>query len=209
MTVVRNTMVATFMALLWEELLTSSNAELAAIAGQALKEARYHQQHAADWMVRLGDGTVESHRRAQAAVDALWRYAPELFSGDAVDLQAEQTGLGPSWGSLQNTGRRRWSQCCMLQLWKRPRPRPSSAPASAACTASTWATSWPRCSICSAPTRAESGDGCRGLLEHIGRVQRAWAVLAQIPDPEVPVVTLCDLGMVRACRKAVMCWKLR
>lgn len=101
LTVVRNTMVATFMALLWEELLTSSNAELAAIAGQALKEARYHQQHAADWMVRLGDGTVESHRRAQAAVDALWRYAPELFSGDAVDLQAEQTGLGPSWGSLQ------------------------------------------------------------------------------------------------------------
>lgn len=100
-TVVRNTMAATLLALLWEELLQSSNAELAAIAGQALKEARYHQEHAADWLVRLGDGTQESHQRAQAAVNALWLYTPELFSGDAVDLHAEETGLGPSWGSMQ------------------------------------------------------------------------------------------------------------
>ncbi|MDR2296968.1 MAG: phenylacetate-CoA oxygenase subunit PaaC [Comamonas sp.] len=100
-TVLRNTMASTLLALLWEQLLQSSNAELAAIAGQALKEARYHQQHAADWVVRLGDGTQESRQRAQDAVDALWRYATELFSGDAVDRHAEQTGLGPSWGSLQ------------------------------------------------------------------------------------------------------------
>ena len=100
-TVLRNTMASTLLVLLWGELLKSSNAELAAIAGQALKEARYHQEHAADWVVRLGDGTAESHQRAQAAVDALWRYTPELFSGDAVDLHAEQTGLGPAWGSLQ------------------------------------------------------------------------------------------------------------
>ncbi|RGE43272.1 phenylacetate-CoA oxygenase subunit PaaI [Comamonas testosteroni] len=100
-TVVRNTMAATLLALLWEELLQSSNAELAAIAGQALKEARYHQEHAADWLVRLGDGTQESHQRAQAAVNALWLYTPELFSGDAVDLHAEESGLGPSWESLQ------------------------------------------------------------------------------------------------------------
>lgn len=100
-TVVRNTMAATLLVLLWEQLLNSSNDELAAIAGQALKEARYHQTHAADWMVRLGDGTDESHRRAQTAVDALWRYASELFSDDAADLHAEQTGLGPNWGLLQ------------------------------------------------------------------------------------------------------------
>ena len=100
-TVLRNTLVATLLSLLWRELLQSGNAELAAIAGQALKEARYHQQHAADWVVRLGDGTQESQRRAQAAVDALWHYTPELFSSDAVDLHAEQTGLGPRWESLQ------------------------------------------------------------------------------------------------------------
>ena len=99
-TVLRNTMAATLLVLLWEALQKSSNAELAAISGQALKEARYHQQHAADWVVRLGDGMDESHRRAQAAVDALWRYTPELFSGDAVDLHADKTGLGPAWGAL-------------------------------------------------------------------------------------------------------------
>ena len=92
LTVLRNTMASTLLVLLWGELLKSSNAELAAIAGQALKEARYHQEHAADWVVRLGDGTAESHQRAQAAVDALWRYTPELFSGDAVDLHAGQAG---------------------------------------------------------------------------------------------------------------------
>ena len=100
-TVLRNTLVATLLSLLWRELLQSGNAELAAIAGQALKEARYHQQHAADWVVRLGDGTQESQRRAQAAVDALWHYTPELFSSDAVDLHAEKIGLGPRWESLQ------------------------------------------------------------------------------------------------------------
>ncbi|WP_417282539.1 1,2-phenylacetyl-CoA epoxidase subunit PaaC [Comamonas sp.] len=100
-TVVRNTMASTWLLLLWSELLQSGDGELAAIAGQAVKEARYHQEHAADWLVRLGDGTEESHRRAQQAVDALWLYTPELFSGDAVDLHAEKTGLGPRWSALQ------------------------------------------------------------------------------------------------------------
>ena len=101
-TVVRNTMVATLLHALWGELLQSSNAELAAIAAQAVKEARYHQQHAADWVVRLGDGTQESHRRTQQAVDTLWRYTPECFADDAVDIEAQATGLGPSWSALQH-----------------------------------------------------------------------------------------------------------
>ncbi len=100
-TVVRNTMLATVLNSLWSELLTSSNEELAAIAAQAVKEARYHQQHAADWVVRLGDGTHESHQRAQAAVDSLWRYVPECFTDDAVDRHARATGLGPNWSLLQ------------------------------------------------------------------------------------------------------------
>ena len=99
-TMVRNAMVATLLKLLWERLATSSDTELAAIAGKALKEARYHQQHAADWVVRLGDGSAESHQRAQAAVDALWRYTPELFTADAVDEAAHATGLGPRWSDV-------------------------------------------------------------------------------------------------------------
>ena len=99
--VLRNAMVATWLKLLWQRLADSSDAELAAIAGKALKEARYHQQHSGDWVVRLGDGTSESRRRMQAALDTAWRYVPELFDTDAVDRDAVDNGLGPSWSELQ------------------------------------------------------------------------------------------------------------
>lgn len=100
-TVLRNAMVSTFFKLLWDRLRESADAELAGIAGKALKEARYHQQHAADWVVRLGDGTDESRRRIEAALDELWRYTPELFDADAVDDLAQASGLGPRWTDLQ------------------------------------------------------------------------------------------------------------
>ena len=100
-TMVRSAMVATLLKLVWERLATSSDAELAAIAGKAVKEARYHQQHAADWVARLGDGTGESRRRTQAALATLWRYVPELFVPDAVDEAAQAAGLGPRWADLR------------------------------------------------------------------------------------------------------------
>lgn len=100
-TMVRSAMVATLLKLVWERLATSSDAELAAIAGKAVKEARYHQQHAADWVARLGDGTEESRRRTQAALATLWRYMPELFVPDAVDEAAHAAGLGPRWADLR------------------------------------------------------------------------------------------------------------
>ena len=100
-TVLRNLMVSTWLKLIWAALADSSDAELAAIAGKAIKEARYHQQHSADWLVRLGDGTVESKKRCELALSALWRYAAELFDDDAVDAAAHATGLGPAWSSLQ------------------------------------------------------------------------------------------------------------
>ena len=75
-TTLRNTMMATFFKLLWERLRESADAELAAIAGKAVKEARYHQQHAADWVVRLGDGTAEARARMERAVQDLWPYVP-------------------------------------------------------------------------------------------------------------------------------------
>ncbi len=101
-TVLRNLLVSTWLKLLWQRLATiSSDAELSAIAGKAVKEARYHQQHAADWVVRLGDGTAESSRRCKAALAELWRYTPELFEDDAVDAAAVASGLGPAWSELK------------------------------------------------------------------------------------------------------------
>ena len=101
-TVVRNTMMATFFKLLWARLADSADAELAAIAGKAIKEARYHQQHSADWLVRLALGTEESKARTTKALDELWRYAAELFASDAIDEAAAQARLGPGWGDLKD-----------------------------------------------------------------------------------------------------------
>lgn len=105
-TVLRNLVVATLLKQVWGALSSpggTSDAELAAIAAKALKEARYHQQHSADWVVRLGDGTDESARRMQAAVDRLWPYTAELFEPDAVDQAAAQSGLGPRMADLRPT----------------------------------------------------------------------------------------------------------
>lgn len=99
-TVLRNVILSTWLKLMWERLRDSSDTELAAIAGKALKEARYHQQHAADWAVRLGDGTDESRRRSEAALATLWLYTPELFEDDDIDAAAAASGLGPAWSQL-------------------------------------------------------------------------------------------------------------
>lgn len=82
-TVLRSLFLATWFKLLWERLQDGPDAQLAGIAGKALKEARYHQQHAADWVVRLADGSDESRRRTEAALADLWRHVPELFECDA------------------------------------------------------------------------------------------------------------------------------
>jgi ring-1,2-phenylacetyl-CoA epoxidase subunit PaaC len=104
-TIVRNTVMSTFFKLLWQRLADSTDAELAAIAGKAVKEARYHQQHAADWLVRLAGGTEESRRRVDRAIGDLWRYTAELFTSDAIDEHAHATGLGPRWSDLQDAWR--------------------------------------------------------------------------------------------------------
>ena len=101
-TVLRNFAMATLLKLLWQRLQQSSDAELGGIAGKAVKEARYHQQHAGDWLLRLGDGTDESAQRASAALELLWPYVAEMFESDAVDEHAARTGLGPRWADLRD-----------------------------------------------------------------------------------------------------------
>jgi ring-1,2-phenylacetyl-CoA epoxidase subunit PaaC len=78
-TMARQLLFSAWQVLAWESLLASPDALLAGVAGRALKEARYHLDHASTWIVRLGDGTSESHRRAQAGLDVVWPYSYELF----------------------------------------------------------------------------------------------------------------------------------
>ena len=100
-TVLRNLFMASWFELLWQRLQASSDAELAAIAGKAVKEARYHRRHAAGWLLRLGDGSDESRRRLLAALPRCWAQVPELFAEDDVDAAAQASGLGPSWAELR------------------------------------------------------------------------------------------------------------
>lgn len=80
-----------------------SNAEIAAIAAKSLKEAKYHVRHSGEWMLKLGDGTEESHRRAQQAIDSLWRFTGELFAADDVDRAMQDAGIAPDPAALRPT----------------------------------------------------------------------------------------------------------
>ncbi len=105
LTVLRNFLMATFLKLLWHRLEGSSDAELAGVAGKAVKEARYHQEHAGDWVIRLGDGSAESTARTKAALESLWPYTAEIFEADAVDEEAAASRLGPRWAELHDDWR--------------------------------------------------------------------------------------------------------
>jgi ring-1,2-phenylacetyl-CoA epoxidase subunit PaaC len=103
-TIARQFFFSTFALLQAEALQRSTNNDVAGIAAKMFKESRYHVRHSGEWMLKLGGGTDESHRRLQDAVTELWRYTGELFLADDVErrLVAERVGvdsasLEPAW----------------------------------------------------------------------------------------------------------------
>jgi ring-1,2-phenylacetyl-CoA epoxidase subunit PaaC len=79
---------------------------LAAIAARAVKEIRYHQRHDSQWLIRLGDGTAESHRRMQASMEDLWRFTGEMFAGDEVDDIFMEEFDGPDLATIRDAWQR-------------------------------------------------------------------------------------------------------
>ncbi|HEY3892678.1 MAG TPA: 1,2-phenylacetyl-CoA epoxidase subunit PaaC [Bradyrhizobium sp.] len=103
-TMVRQFFYAAFADLYWRAMMKSGEATLAAIAAKSEKESAYHLRHSSEWMVRLGDGTEESHRRAQTAIDDLWAYTGEMFEVDDSERSLIANGaaidpatLRPRW----------------------------------------------------------------------------------------------------------------
>jgi ring-1,2-phenylacetyl-CoA epoxidase subunit PaaC len=88
-----------------EQLQKSANTELAGIAAKGYKEVRYHVRHSSEWLQRLGDGTEESHSRAQRALDELWRFTGEMFAADDVDKQLADAGVAPDLGEIHTKWR--------------------------------------------------------------------------------------------------------
>ena len=91
----------------WEAMTASADPTLSALAAKATKETAYHLRHCRSWVVRLGDGTEESHRRTAAAVSRLWRYTGELFEVDEVEeelmaagVAADPAAIRPRWDAI-------------------------------------------------------------------------------------------------------------
>jgi ring-1,2-phenylacetyl-CoA epoxidase subunit PaaC len=84
----------------WQAMTSSTDATLAALAGKSVKETAYHLRHSRSWVIRLGDGTDESHRRAQAALDHQWRFTGELFDHDDVEDELVAAGIAADPSAL-------------------------------------------------------------------------------------------------------------
>src|SRR5438034_6959054 len=92
-TMVRQFFYATFADLYWRAMMRSTDTTLAAIAAKSEKESAYHVRHTSEWIVRLGDGTGESHGRAQAAIDELWAFTGEMFAVDGSERDLIDVGI--------------------------------------------------------------------------------------------------------------------
>ncbi len=106
-TIVRQFFVSVFECYLFEALQHSKDETIAAIAAKTLKEVRYHRAHAEDWMIRLGDGSEESHERMQNAVNYLWMFTGELFEMDETDKLLIEAGIATDLESI----RPKWMGC--------------------------------------------------------------------------------------------------
>jgi ring-1,2-phenylacetyl-CoA epoxidase subunit PaaC len=90
-----------FNYLMYEELLNSEDRQLAAIAEKSLKEVTYHRRRSSEWLIRLGDGTQESHERIQFAINDIWEYTGELFEADEVDQMIFEAGIGVNLAKIK------------------------------------------------------------------------------------------------------------
>ena len=108
-TIVRQLLFSVWQRLLFEEMARLNDDRLAEIAAKAVKEVAYHERLASDWVVRLGDGTDESHRRVNEGLDWNWRFVGELFLVDAAEqpvidagLAVDRSALRPAWDAAIN-----------------------------------------------------------------------------------------------------------
>ena len=118
-TLIRNFLYSALMVLVWDKLQHAPHAQLAAIAAKSLKEVRYHLRHSRDWLLRMGDGTAESHGRAQSAINHLMPYTQEFWSSTEYESEASKvTGL--DMASLQNDWNQIVDQALLEATLKRP-----------------------------------------------------------------------------------------
>lgn len=119
-TIVRQFLFDAWQMELFEQLAKLRDTRLAELAVKAIKETRYHVRFSAGWLVRLGDGTEESHHRVQESLDALWRFTHELFTPADLDRQAFAAGIAPDLEALRANWSERVGEVLKEATLKRP-----------------------------------------------------------------------------------------
>lgn len=93
---------STYQYYLYQKLISSSDTQLSAIAEKSLKEVTYHLRWSSEWVIRLGDGTEESKRRIEAALEELWSYTYEMFMPAAYETECAKYNTGVDIHSLKD-----------------------------------------------------------------------------------------------------------
>ena len=101
----RQFLMDTFNYLLYKELVNSNDETIAGISAKAIKEVTYHLSRSSDWIIRLGQGTEESHQRIQTAFDEIWMFTDELFESDDIELTLAKDGVGVDSSNLEEIGK--------------------------------------------------------------------------------------------------------
>ena len=101
-TIVKLFFFSTYQYYLYQKLIASSDKQLSAIAEKSLKEVTYHLRWSSDWVIRLGDGTEESHKRIENALEELWRYTDEMFSPAEYEVACAENNIGVDMSVLKN-----------------------------------------------------------------------------------------------------------
>ena len=194
-TLVRLLVAATVRLAVFARLRESRDPVLAAIAAKGVHELAYHRDHAARWLLRLGDGTEESHRRAQAGVDAVWPLLADVFTATDVERRLTEAGVAVDPATTRDEvrdgadpgARARDPDRARLAGRRRPaRPRRRARPGAGR----------------AARHPAGPGPPAPGghLVSAMTRRSTRGRVAATVTDPELPMLTLADLGVLRDVR---------
>ena len=123
-TIVRQVLIDAFQLELYERMTNSLDERLAAIAAKSVKEIRYHLRYSSGWLVRLGDGTEESHARVQSALELLWPYTVELFAEDELDRLMADSGIAPRLSEVHDAWVQRIEAILTEATLQLPKDRP-------------------------------------------------------------------------------------
>ncbi len=190
-TIARQLVASVYLVELYAGLRASSEPTLAAIAEKALKEVDYHRDHAVQWVLRLAGGTEESRRRMIRALADVWPYVDELFRDEPLIDRLGDAAVRPS------TLRAPFDAVIATVFAEAELAVPPVAASSAGGRNGAHATP----SVTSSPRCRCWRDGIRGVMvtRTTADVEaQAWRIAAAVPDPEVPVLTIEDLGVLRA-----------